>query len=126
MKKSMLLLMACTVAAIGCFANSMTIHNTTPCYYYASTQAGYIWITPAGTPGANQFFATGNYFGAKVIRDNIAAYQIAVGTNPPAPINFNQIVYSVSVGDFPTCNNGNMYKVTWTTNNVGDATLSID
>lgn len=126
MKKYMLSFITLIAISMSSFANSMTIINTTPCFYYASTQAGYIWITPAGTSGANQFYPTGNYFAAKIMRDNIAAYGIGVGSNPPAVPFFNQLIYSSAVGDYPACNGGNMYKITWNVDAAGDVTLSID
>ncbi|PSK90736.1 hypothetical protein [Taibaiella chishuiensis] len=126
MKKSMLLLLIAITVAAGSFANSMRVRNNTPCSYYISTQGGSFWVTPAGTMGSVVFFATGNFFAAKVLRDNIPAYQINVGTNPPAPANQNVLVYSSSVNDYPPCNNGNMYRVTWETNGASDVQLTID
>ncbi len=118
MKKALLSIAVLACSAAGSFANSLNIVNTRNCSYLISTQGGYINVTPSGTAGAMQYFPTGNYIAAKVLRDGIAAYQINVG---PA----TTIVNSSTVGDAPACNSGSTYNVMWQVDGSGNITLFI-
>lgn len=111
MKKLLLSLSLVLLATVATFANTFQVINMTNCTYEMSTQAGYLTVTP----GYNQTFTTGNYFGAKIMRGGILAYQINVGVLPVVPT--TQTVISSTVGDAPACNNGLPYTVVYTANN---------
>lgn len=118
MKKALLSIALVACAAISSYANSLNIVNTRNCAFLISTQGGYINVTPSGTPGAMQYFPTGNFSAAKVLRDALPAYQINVG---PGTVTVN----SATVGDAPACNSGSTYNVMWQVDGSGNITLFI-
>ncbi|PSK92655.1 hypothetical protein [Taibaiella chishuiensis] len=119
MKKVMLFLMISVFCTAASYANSLQIMNLTNCAYTISTQVGYVSVTPASTPGANQFFPTGSFVGAKVAQGGNWTYQINVqGTT-------SMSVSSATVGDFPACNGGSAYTVSWNVNTAGNIVLLI-
>ena len=124
MKKVALSLCFALFAVTAASANSFQVVNYTNCTYEMSTQAGYLTVTPMGSPGSSYFFPTGNYFAAKIMRDGIGAYQINVGTLPVVP-STSTTVYSTVVGDTPACNGGTAYMVIYSVNAAGDILILI-
>lgn len=132
MKKVMLSLLLVALCAIGSYANTLQVMNFTYCNYTISTQGGYIYVTPSGTAGANQSYASpnnlangpsapvsGTFSAAKVARDGNWAYQLNVGTSGATS------AVSSTVGDLPACNSGLAYTVTWNTNTAGNVVMLI-
>ncbi len=119
MKKVMLFLLLSVFCAVGSYANSLQVMNLTNCSYTISSQGGYIYVTPASTPGANQFFPKGSFVGAKVAQGGNWTYQINVqGTT-------SMSVSSATVDDYPACNNGAAYTVSWNVNTAGNIVILI-
>lgn len=120
MKKVALSLCFAFFAVVSAHANLFQVINYTNCSYDMSTQAGYLTVGPMGTYNS----PPGNYFGAKIMRNGIGAYQINVGTLPVVP-STSTSVYSTIVGDLPACNGGSPYMVIYAVNSAGDILILI-
>lgn len=133
MKKVMLSLLLVVFCAMASYANTLQVMNFTGCNYTISTQGGYIYVTPSGTAGGNQSFASpnnlangpsappsGTFSAAKVARDGNWTYQLNVGGSPVVTS-----AASSTVGDFPACNSGLAYTVTWNVNTAGNVIMLI-
>lgn len=123
MKKSILTLSVILSTSFYALANSITIINTTNCYYDISCQAN-ISVVPPNSNFNESDPNPNKYFGAKIIAHGTPG-QVNVGGNPPAPPLTQQAVSSATVGSYPICNGGNPFIVKWEVDASGNITITI-